>query len=474
MKKITMFIFLCLFVLCFASCGHEHLYGEWTTTKAASCLENGVESRYCSCGEIQNREIYAAGHTWENSTCETPKTCAACGTTEGSALGHSYSEKIKRQATCIEDGEKTFTCSVCRKSYTESFSLNTYTSSELFELVKNSIAEIITYDKNGKEHALGSGFVYRSDGQIITNYHVIENGYSATVKLGGKSYSVTKVLAYDKDIDIAVLKINASNLSTVKICNKTVPTGAPVYAIGSSKGFTATISDGIVTHASREIDGVIYVQHNAAISSGNSGGPLINAYGEIIGINTLSVKDSQNLNFAIFASEFDYLGFGTPLTMSELYKKENPLQKIKDYAKSHGTYLSSEKAYRVLIGTSYSSDYTSKYARYIYYYPGDDTITLDLLINDACWVYIEIDELDGIYSWRYFDENDYEMSGTLYATTYNENSLLSYNSNNIYSSSTRSTIRELASLMVDMLCSKITTDLKGINVSAKDLGFLYY
>ena len=84
---------------------------------------------------------------------------------------------------------------------------------------------------------------------------------------------------------------------------------------------TATFSQGIITAVNRKIEGVTYIQHDAAISPGNSGGPLLNKYGEVIGINTWTLEDSQNLNFAVSSSVLLEMKYSTPLTMEQFYDK---------------------------------------------------------------------------------------------------------------------------------------------------------
>ncbi len=166
------------------------------------------------------------------------------------------------------------------------------TASEVHDKAEESVGEVVTYNQSGTELSLGSCFVYTRDGKLVTNYHVIEDAYSVKVTIDETTYGVQKVLAYDKDIDLAVLKINANNLAPLELDESTQEVGKPVYAFGSSKGLTATFSQGIITYADRIMDGVHYVQHDAAISSGNSGGPLINEYGKVIGINTMTMRDS--------------------------------------------------------------------------------------------------------------------------------------------------------------------------------------
>ena len=358
---------------------HIHAFGEWTTTKKANCTEDGVNERYCACGEKQTQSVSALGHTnviddAVAATCTTEgktegKHCSVCGEvivaqttigklghvevidaavsatctmdgkTEGkhcsrcsttlisqsvvSSPGHQYnSGEITTQATCNQSGVKTFTCTVnnCRHSYTETYSLPTYTATELYNLSVKYVGEIVTYDKSGAELALGTGFVISSDGKIVTNYHVIEGAYSADITINDKKYTISSILAYDANIDLAVLKINATGLTAATVCKNPVSVGATVYAIGSSRGMTNTYSQGIITYADRVVDGVSHVQHDASITHGNSGGPLVNVYGEVIGINTWGISDSQNLNFAVFTGELDNLVYGTPMTLAEFYE----------------------------------------------------------------------------------------------------------------------------------------------------------
>ena len=431
-----------------------------------------------TCSRCQKTSGEAVGHSWEDATCTTPKTCSSCQATSGTALEHDYTETVTVAATCQGSGTKKFSCSNCTSSYTEAYELEKYDATSIHDMCAKSICEITTYDKSGSALALGSGFVYSDDGKIVTNFHVIDGAYSIKINLNGTTYTVQYVLTYDKDIDAAILKIDAKNLESVKICDKTHKVGEEVYAFGSSKGLTATFSRGIITYSNREMDGVVYTQHDAAISSGNSGGPLINQFGEVIGINTLTIKDSQNLNFAINISELSNLSKETKLTVSEFYEKEcDVFSKLKNHIVEKGTYKTSSSAgaYYVLnLGSFYSSDYSYKYTRYAYYYVAKDYITLDFASSSGSYVYFKITEPDGVYDWNYFDDSNYVMSGILYANTYTTDTLLGYNYNNISYSSLRATIRELASTYMSALLSYIDKDFKTIGVTAEDLGFYYY
>ena len=485
---------ICLLI--FSNLGkHKHDFSSWNTSTPPSCTSQGTQIRICgSCGFTEYSQIPALGHT-EVIDLEVPATCTQSGKTAGkhcsvcqailvqsnsiSAIGHQFNEgEIVTYASCLQNGTKKFTCGVSTCNYVQydTYSLPTYTPTELYNESLKYVGEIVTYDKNGNEYALGTGFVISADGKIVTNYHVIEEAYSATITINGTAYNIVSVLAYDANIDLAILKINASDMAFANICKNPVNVGETVYAMGSSRGMTNTYSQGIITYANRIVDGVSHIQHDASITHGNSGGPLINIYGEVIGVNTWGISDSQNLNFAVFAGELDNLVYGTPLSMHEFYEKEcNPYKRMKDYILSNGTYVSNGY-YRLHLGTTYSSDYTDSYDRYAYYYPDNDYITLDYVINNGeFWVYFKItNSLSGSYEWHYFDDMDYSMNGTITAATYTTNTLLGYSYNNITNSSIRSSVRELASIMVSNLCSKISYDFDDIGVTASDLHFYYY
>ena len=443
--------------------GHTWIEATCTTPKTCSvCQETSGEPME---------------HTWIEATCQSQKTCFVCKETSGDVLPHNYLSNTVRQPSCSGDGLVKHSCQACGDSYEEVLPATTYTPTAVYDLYLPSLGEIITYDSAGNEMALGTCFVYTADGQLVTNYHVIENAKSAKVTIDGNTYDIQYVLAYDKDIDLAILKINATGLKPAVLCDKVHSTGGVVFAFGSSRGLTYTLSQGIITHSQRDIDGVLYIQHDAAISGGNSGGPLINEFGEVIGINTMTIRDSQNLNFAICTQEIQNLIYGDPLTMEQFYEKEcNPFLVLKNYIIENGTYFSEDGGgYRVLLGAD-TSDSGTKFTRYAFYYQADNTITLDILVNDGqYWLYITLDEsLDGVYYWDYFDENNYEMGGTINAATFTGNTLLGYSYNNIDYSELRSEIRKLASNMVTLLLVYTEMDLSELGITPASLGFTAY
>jgi serine protease Do len=153
---------------------------------------------------------------------------------------------------------------------------------------------------------LGSGFIIRPDGTILTNAHVVADAQEVTVKLTDRREFKAKVIGSDPQSDVAVLKIDAGNLPTVKMGDSNaVRVGEWVVAIGSPYGFENTVTSGIVSATSRSLpDGtyVPFIQTDAAVNPGNSGGPLFNMKGEVIGINSQIYSRSggyQGLSFAV-------------------------------------------------------------------------------------------------------------------------------------------------------------------------------
>ncbi|MCD4728197.1 MAG: trypsin-like peptidase domain-containing protein [Pirellulales bacterium] len=180
---------------------------------------------------------------------------------------------------------------------------------DLVEKVNLSIVQIET------EYGLGSGFVIDESGLIVTNYHVIHGATRATAKFSnGLSVEIEGYVAADKRRDLAILCIKTKEkLNAIPIRSELPRQGESVIAIGSPRGLEFTVSEGIVSAIrtdfqpkvrGRDYDpGITWVQTTAAISPGNSGGPLVAMDGKVVGVNTIiDIKPgSQNLNFAIHA-----------------------------------------------------------------------------------------------------------------------------------------------------------------------------
>jgi len=159
---------------------------------------------------------------------------------------------------------------------------------------------------NGVVRGVGSGFIVSADGIILTNTHVVDDAKEVTVRLTDNREFRAKVIGKDPVSDVAVLRIEAKNLPTVKLGDSgRVKVGEWVVAIGSPYGFDNSVTAGIVSAKARSLGGDSYVpflQTDAAVNPGNSGGPLFNLKGEVIGINSQIYSRNggfQGLSFAI-------------------------------------------------------------------------------------------------------------------------------------------------------------------------------
>ncbi len=166
-----------------------------------------------------------------------------------------------------------------------------------------------TPNQNRKEvlKGTGSGFIFNSNGQILTNAHVVSGADKVTVTLkDGRSFE-GKVLGSDSVTDVAVVKIDAQNLPIVGLGDSDrIQAGEWAIAIGNPLGLDNTVTSGIISAIGRSSSQVgipdqqvQYIQTDAAINPGNSGGPLLNERGEVIGMNTAIIKGAQGIGFAI-------------------------------------------------------------------------------------------------------------------------------------------------------------------------------
>ena len=155
----------------------------------------------------------------------------------------------------------------------------------------------------------GSGFILSKDGQILTNYHVIQDAQKVEVTLSDKHKYAAQIILQDQAHDVALLQIKAANLTPAVLSqSRGLEVGQTVYAIGNPFGLNGTMTTGIISsiRSVREPGGVPIenaIQTDAAINPGNSGGPLLNAHGDVIGMNTLiasnGAEQSSGIGFAI-------------------------------------------------------------------------------------------------------------------------------------------------------------------------------
>ena len=197
------------------------------------------------------------------------------------------------------------------------------TAGEIYEKVNPAVVTVL--GEQGPTYSVGTGVIFSEDGYIITNYHVI-SGCSACVVWVTDSYGVdteyeARLVGYDEDNDLAVLKIDAIELPVAEFgVSDDLQVGDRVYAIGNPLGLELrnTLTDGLVSAIDRDVDvdGVTMtlIQTNAALNSGNSGGPLINQYGQVVGINTIKMMSGDDT--------IEGLGFAIPTSLAVRWVNE--------------------------------------------------------------------------------------------------------------------------------------------------------
>jgi serine protease Do len=158
---------------------------------------------------------------------------------------------------------------------------------------------------------LGSGFFINADGYLITNFHVIEGETEISVEvyhqqdgqLDRKTYKQVKIIALNKFRDLALLRIEDKQAPQFKYVtlgsSDQLSVGDPVFAIGSPMGLERTVTSGILSTKTRQLEGELYLQTTAQINPGNSGGPLFNLAGEVVGVTNMKITFGEGLGFAI-------------------------------------------------------------------------------------------------------------------------------------------------------------------------------
>jgi S1-C subfamily serine protease len=177
--------------------------------------------------------------------------------------------------------------------------LKASTSSDFSKVIEDAVKSVVTIKTNLGQ---GSGFVIADGGYVVTNEHVID-GISAAeiITYDGKTHTVTLV-GKNTNMDIALLKISETTYSPLILANSdSIQVGEKVIAIGNPLGLQFSVSEGIVSAVHRVGDNKIngYIQTDASLNPGNSGGPLIDTEGNVIGINNFKVSGSESLGFAL-------------------------------------------------------------------------------------------------------------------------------------------------------------------------------
>ena len=185
---------------------------------------------------------------------------------------------------------------------TDNYSLVPHQATPLAQKALNATVYLEVERGNGRR-ARGSGFFVRP-GYVATNYHVIEGAETTVARLVGTetTYTMEKIVATDEKHDLAIIKVIGSTAAELPLGNSDeIRIGETVYAVGNPKGLQGTVSKGIVSSMRDFGQNGIRIQIDAPISPGNSGGPVLNEKGEVIGVSVSGIQgiDAQNLNFAI-------------------------------------------------------------------------------------------------------------------------------------------------------------------------------
>jgi hypothetical protein len=212
---------------------------------------------------------------------------------------------------------------------TLTLSLN-LTQEDIFKKCSPAVFYIVIYDIKDTKIKTGSGFFIDSSGLAVTNYHVVNGASKAVITTAdGKEYNVSGIYDYDKNKDLALIKVDGENFPYLELADSDkAVTGASVYAIGSPMGYKNSFSAGIISSASRDVEGKTFIQTTAAISPGSSGGALLDKSGKVIGVTTATASNAQNVNLAL------------------------PINQINDYEKTKLVTLQS-----ILPDTKYYDDY---------------------------------------------------------------------------------------------------------------------
>ncbi len=172
---------------------------------------------------------------------------------------------------------------------------------------------------------VGAGFVVSPQGYIATNSHVVGDAETVKVRLRDGSEVEGKVVAKSADRDVAAVKIERRNLPTVQLgSSKSLRTGEEVAALGAPLGLEHSVTRGVVSNPHQEQDGKVFIQTDAALNPGNSGGPLINSSGLVVGMNAKVAAKAENVGFAIPVEEVGAFLDDEGITHSVAFTDEEP------------------------------------------------------------------------------------------------------------------------------------------------------
>ena len=422
-----------------------HSYSGWETVKAPTCTSIGLNQRACACGAVEYAATEALGHTAKTDAA-VAANCTDAGKTEGShcekcgvtlvaqltvaPLGHSFGDAaVITEATCALDGTKRYTCrnAGCGYSYDESFALPTVSGDAILKDAANYIGYVQSYSRFGDFLEKTTAFVIDSDGIIVTTYKGIKSAYYAEFLLNDVYYTVTDVLGVSLS-NFAVLKVDATDLPCAPLCTNRPATGDTIYSVGAPVILPISLSAGTVSNAERSHNGITYLQHDADIE-GYAGGPIFNAYGEVVAINVARIVDEEDtmLNVGAYVSDIETVDYSHPMTLEEW---------------GNATYSALDQIARiVMLCYNYEDANTVAYkleGRDFYYSIGVD-MNADVIYVEGMWIIqgftvnvrIYLNNTEGTYQYYATLTNGEflnETIGYIDAATYDHNTALTYDS----------------------------------------------
>ena len=420
-----------------------HSFGEWQTVTEPGCTSIGLEKRECECGYSEYNAKEAVGHTEVideaiSATCTEPgktegKHCEECGTILVvqniiPPHTHSYDEgTVVTEATCDADGVKKFSCTNegCDAYYEESFSLEPLSAEKIFDEASEYIGKLVVYAQHGHFLSESVGVILSEDGVIVVNNLFFDNAYSAEFIYNGEYYEVQQVLAYSEKGNVAVLKIDATGLPTAKICMTAPKNGEVIYTVGTPSDVGVAISEGIISNANCLLGETVYIQHDASFSNGVLGGPLLNRFGELIGINA-GFKGDDEVHLSTWVGELEKLDYTSPMTVEEYGRltftvEERLFKWIVNYANVQNDnaigYVLEGDGFYYSLGYAIPKDVCFVEV----YFQLDSVYTLDVVLF--------LDNKDGVYEYyaSITDSNfTNEITGFIEAATYTSDTPLTY------------------------------------------------
>ena len=422
-----------------------HDFSAWETVVEPTCTAFGLEKRTCACGQTEYNVKDVLEHTpvtdeSVNATCTTfGKTegshCSACGVTLVAQdiiapIGHNCDDvTVLEEARCDADGSIRYACSNadCDYFYDESYAMPAVDGDEIFANASQYTGYIQVYDSLGYFVTEATAFVISEDGKIVTSNGKLDKAAQILFMLNGVFYDVTEVLAYSTKSHLAVLKIDANNLPYAKLCTNAPIDTEKVYSVGHPEISIHSILSGNVANANF-VDGESrFIHHDTIMSSNYLGGPLLNQFGEVVGVN-IGFKGNERLNMAAWIGEIDKLDYSNPVSVEEYFNLTcSPTEKIALWVLGNTNASQNNIISYLLEGSNFyyaiGHNTESKHVFAEGYWLKEDNFVLN--------VKVIFNNTSGTYQYQAILTNNViknETSGYIDAATYDENTALTYDS----------------------------------------------